>query len=209
MSRGSPPSSSRMGRIPSSNAASTRFGRRWTSSSSSRTLLRRPSTAPDRQRQGPRIRREREQGNRSDERPVRRPGQSRHRAAEGRRRAPGQVRGDPSAGGRDRPAGSVSRRALAALAPTFPTVSGTIVRRTPLRKVLHPETRQLDHYLLEDRPTEPAQADWMLAAFLLLRREMLDELGGFDRASASTARTSTSATAHNAGGSAGTCRRPS
>jgi N-acetylglucosaminyl-diphospho-decaprenol L-rhamnosyltransferase len=62
----------------------------------------------------------------------------------------------------------------------FPTVSGTIVRRTPLRKALHPETRQLDHYLLEDRPTEPAQADWMLAAFLLLRREMLDELGGFD-----------------------------
>jgi N-acetylglucosaminyl-diphospho-decaprenol L-rhamnosyltransferase len=63
---------------------------------------------------------------------------------------------------------------------SFPTVSGTIVRRTPLRKVLHPETRQLDHYLLEDRPTEPVQADWMLAAFLLLRREMLDELGGFD-----------------------------
>jgi N-acetylglucosaminyl-diphospho-decaprenol L-rhamnosyltransferase len=62
----------------------------------------------------------------------------------------------------------------------FPTVSGTIVRRTPLRKVLRPETRQLDHYLLEDRPSEPAQADWMLAAFLLLRRTMLDELGGFD-----------------------------
>src|SRR6185312_13868865 len=37
----------------------------------------------------------------------------------------------------------------------FPTVSGTIVRRTPLRKLLRPETRQLDHYLLEDRPTEP------------------------------------------------------
>ena len=62
----------------------------------------------------------------------------------------------------------------------FPTVSGTIVRRTPLRKILRPETRQIDHYLLEDRPTEPAPADWMLAAFLLLRREMLDELGGFD-----------------------------
>jgi N-acetylglucosaminyl-diphospho-decaprenol L-rhamnosyltransferase len=62
----------------------------------------------------------------------------------------------------------------------FPTVRGTIVRRTPLRKVLRPETRQLDHYLLEDRPAEPVQADWMLAAFLLLRREMLDELGGFD-----------------------------
>ena len=62
----------------------------------------------------------------------------------------------------------------------FPTVSGTIVRRTPLRKILRPQTRQLDHYLLEERPSEPVQADWMLAAFLLLRREMLDELGGFD-----------------------------
>ena len=62
----------------------------------------------------------------------------------------------------------------------FPTVSGTIVRRTPLRKILRPQTRQVDHYLLEDRPIEPAQAHWMLAAFILLRREMLDELGGFD-----------------------------
>jgi GT2 family glycosyltransferase len=62
----------------------------------------------------------------------------------------------------------------------FPTVRGTIVRRTPLRSILRPETRQRDHYQLEDRPTEPAPADWMLGAFLLLRREMLDELGGFD-----------------------------
>jgi GT2 family glycosyltransferase len=62
----------------------------------------------------------------------------------------------------------------------FPTVGGTIVRRTPLRKILHPQTRQLEHYMLEDRPAEPVQADWMLGAFLLLRREMLDELGGFD-----------------------------
>jgi hypothetical protein len=62
----------------------------------------------------------------------------------------------------------------------FPTVSGTIVRRTPLRAIFRPQTRQVDHYMLEDRPTEPARADWMLGAFLLLRREMLDELGGFD-----------------------------
>jgi N-acetylglucosaminyl-diphospho-decaprenol L-rhamnosyltransferase len=62
----------------------------------------------------------------------------------------------------------------------FPTVRGTLVRRTPLRAIFRPEKRQRDHYLLEDRPTEPASADWMLAAFLLLRRKMLDELGGFD-----------------------------
>jgi GT2 family glycosyltransferase len=62
----------------------------------------------------------------------------------------------------------------------FPTIRGTIVRRTPLRKLMHPEKRQIEHYQLDERPTEAVQADWMLAAFLLLRREMLDELGGFD-----------------------------
>ena len=30
------------------------------------------------------------------------------------------------------------------------------------------------------RPDEPVQADWMLGGFLLLRRAMLDELGGLD-----------------------------
>jgi N-acetylglucosaminyl-diphospho-decaprenol L-rhamnosyltransferase len=60
----------------------------------------------------------------------------------------------------------------------FPTVGGTIVRRTPLRRVLGGTQRA--HYGLEDQPSEPVQADWLLGAFLLLRREMLDELGGFD-----------------------------
>ena len=63
---------------------------------------------------------------------------------------------------------------------SFPTVRGTIVRRTPLRRVLHPERRQRRHYLLDERPTEPAQSDWLLGAFLFLRREMLEELGGLD-----------------------------
>jgi N-acetylglucosaminyl-diphospho-decaprenol L-rhamnosyltransferase len=62
----------------------------------------------------------------------------------------------------------------------FPTVSGTIVRRTPLRLLLKPQDRQRRHYLIDERPGEPMQSDWMLGAFLLLRREMLDELGGFD-----------------------------
>lgn len=62
----------------------------------------------------------------------------------------------------------------------FPTVSGTLVRRTPLRYVAHPFERQRHHYLLDEQPTEPVPADWMLAAFLLLRRRMLDEIGGFD-----------------------------
>jgi N-acetylglucosaminyl-diphospho-decaprenol L-rhamnosyltransferase len=63
---------------------------------------------------------------------------------------------------------------------SFPTVRGTLVRRTPLRRVLHPEHTQREHYLLDERPSEPAESDWFLGAFLLLRRAMLEELGGLD-----------------------------
>ncbi len=63
---------------------------------------------------------------------------------------------------------------------SFPTIRGTLVRRTPLRRVLHPERRQRRHYLLDERPTEPTSSDWLLGAFLFLRREMLEELGGLD-----------------------------
>ena len=59
----------------------------------------------------------------------------------------------------------------------FPTVTGTIVRRTPLRKLV----RQRRHLHLDaPPPAEPVQVDWMLGGFLLLRRSMLEELGGFD-----------------------------
>jgi N-acetylglucosaminyl-diphospho-decaprenol L-rhamnosyltransferase len=61
----------------------------------------------------------------------------------------------------------------------FPTVRGTIVRRTPLRK-LHGTYAQRDHYLLDERPTEPVEADWLLGAFLLMRRTMLEDIGGWD-----------------------------
>jgi len=62
----------------------------------------------------------------------------------------------------------------------FPTVGGTLVRRTPLRRLRPPYETQRDHYHLDQRPSEPAQADWMLGAFLLMRRTMLDEIGGWD-----------------------------
>jgi GT2 family glycosyltransferase len=62
----------------------------------------------------------------------------------------------------------------------FPTVRGTIVRRTPLRRLLPPLERQRAHYHLGEEPTEAVQADWLLGGFLFLRRAMLDELGGFD-----------------------------
>jgi GT2 family glycosyltransferase len=59
-------------------------------------------------------------------------------------------------------------------------VLGTAVRRTPLRWAFDPKTRQRGHYLLDERPEEPVEADWMLGGFLLLRRSMFDELGGLD-----------------------------
>ena len=62
----------------------------------------------------------------------------------------------------------------------FPTVLATIVRRTPLRLLFPPLRWQRRHYLLDERPDEPVPADTMLGAFLLLRREMLDEIGGWD-----------------------------
>ena len=62
----------------------------------------------------------------------------------------------------------------------FPTVRGTIVRRTPLRRLRSPYDTQREHYALDERPTEPVRADWMLGAFLLMRRATLDEIGGWD-----------------------------
>ena len=62
----------------------------------------------------------------------------------------------------------------------FPTVGGTLVRRTPLRRVFPPLEHQRAHYGLDERPSEPVEADWMLGGSLLLRRTMLDELGGYD-----------------------------
>jgi GT2 family glycosyltransferase len=62
----------------------------------------------------------------------------------------------------------------------FPTVGGTLVRRTPLRLLFPPLRWQRRHYLLDERPDEPAPTDTMLGAFILLRREMLDEIGGWD-----------------------------
>ncbi len=62
----------------------------------------------------------------------------------------------------------------------FPTVASTLVRRTPLRLLFPPLRWQRRHYLLDERPDEPVPADTMLGAFLLLRRRMLEEIGGWD-----------------------------
>ena len=61
----------------------------------------------------------------------------------------------------------------------FPTVGGTLVRRTPLRLLFGPYT-QRRHNLLDERPTAPVEADWLLGAYLLMRRSMLESIGGWD-----------------------------
>ena len=43
-----------------------------------------------------------------------------------------------------------------------------------------PYETQRGHYLLDERPDEPVEADWMLGAFLLQRRAMLEQIGGWD-----------------------------
>jgi GT2 family glycosyltransferase len=63
---------------------------------------------------------------------------------------------------------------------SFPTVGGTIVRRTPLRALFPPLRWQRRHYLLDAPADEPLQVDTMLGAFLLMRRTMLEEIGGWD-----------------------------
>jgi hypothetical protein len=63
---------------------------------------------------------------------------------------------------------------------SFPAIGSTIVRRTPLRLVFPPERYQRRHLLLDERPESPVLAETMLGAFLLLRRTMLEEIGGWD-----------------------------
>jgi N-acetylglucosaminyl-diphospho-decaprenol L-rhamnosyltransferase len=61
----------------------------------------------------------------------------------------------------------------------FPTVAGTIVRRTPLRLLRSPYEHQTRHY--GTRPEVPVQGDWLLGgACLLMRRTMLEQVDGWD-----------------------------
>jgi N-acetylglucosaminyl-diphospho-decaprenol L-rhamnosyltransferase len=61
----------------------------------------------------------------------------------------------------------------------FPTVLGTVWRRTPLRLLRRPYQHQTSHY--GTRPGEPVQGDWLLGgACLLMRRALLEQIGGWD-----------------------------
>jgi N-acetylglucosaminyl-diphospho-decaprenol L-rhamnosyltransferase len=62
----------------------------------------------------------------------------------------------------------------------FPTIAGTIVRRTPLRLLFPPLRWQRRHYFLDAPTDRPLEVDTMLGAFLLMRRAMLEQIGGWD-----------------------------
>ena len=62
----------------------------------------------------------------------------------------------------------------------FPTVAGTLVRRTPLRLLREISRLRSPITISPMCPTSPVQCDWMLGACLLVRRAMLEEIGGFD-----------------------------
>jgi GT2 family glycosyltransferase len=62
----------------------------------------------------------------------------------------------------------------------FPTVVGTLLRRTPLRLVLGAERYQRDHYQLDAPAGIPLPADWLLGGFVVLRRSAVEAIGGMD-----------------------------
>ncbi len=62
----------------------------------------------------------------------------------------------------------------------FPTLGTGVFRRTPIGR-LFPNNRYVREYILSDWDhNEPREVDWLSGAALLVRRDMLDEIGLFD-----------------------------
>lgn len=60
----------------------------------------------------------------------------------------------------------------------FPRIGGTILRRTPLRRVVGDRLARSAHYL--PPPTRDRTIDWALGACLFVRNAAWQEIGGFD-----------------------------
>ncbi|MDQ2891384.1 MAG: glycosyltransferase family 2 protein [Gemmatimonadota bacterium] len=61
----------------------------------------------------------------------------------------------------------------------FPRVGGTLLRRTPLRRVLGGRMARMGHYL--PAPDADREVDWALGACLFVRNIAWSDVGGFDR----------------------------
>ncbi len=65
----------------------------------------------------------------------------------------------------------------------FPTVSATLVRRTPVRWVLQDSRVERRHLMVDETPTltlAPHTVDWVLGAAIAIRADVYKELGGMD-----------------------------
>ena len=60
----------------------------------------------------------------------------------------------------------------------FPRLAGTLVRRTPLRRLARDRVRSSAHFLAP--PTDDRAVDWLLGACLLVRATAWRRIGGFD-----------------------------
>lgn len=62
----------------------------------------------------------------------------------------------------------------------FPTIEAALFRNTFLGR-LFPNNRFTREYLMQEWPhDEPRQVDWLSAAAVMVRREMVEQIGGFD-----------------------------
>ncbi|MCE9616358.1 MAG: glycosyltransferase [Lentisphaerae bacterium] len=62
----------------------------------------------------------------------------------------------------------------------FPTLSATLVRRTPLRLVVRDSRANQRHLMQDEDLSAPRSVDWLLGACLFIRREAIDAVGPFD-----------------------------
>jgi len=62
----------------------------------------------------------------------------------------------------------------------FYTLTTIVLRRTPLGALMPRHSALRDHLMLDDDLSEPRPVDWVMGAWMLVRREALNAVGGMD-----------------------------